>query len=427
LSNRDYSSVLNESSCLDQENKILKTILDFQRSLVHIAAGGGGFEGILKALERHFHFPVAVFDNLLVSFAGYPEDTDSQFTELFFKNPEIKHLAVVGRVKCLETAVGEHLLVAPIFGSERHFGYLCGLLKNRNLTEWEKSLFDYAAEVLVMEWIKDEAIRESQERLKGIFFEEVLSGEMNVRLVQQARLLGLDVDDYYLVMQIREVNHAGKLSIIPPTAVKIERLLRQIGSGGLLLPYHKRLIAIIHLPVNSTKGERQKLIRALINKLNEEKNMQIGLGRLFKGLSSVEKSYKDAQQCMQLFDVHSPCKPVIYFGDLGAVRFFLQHDKEELENYFYELLGPLMDYDEEKNTQLLHTLLVYIRHKGIIKEITDELNVHYNTLYYRLNRIQKIIGCTFGDDKDWFAVKLACEIYNFLGPDFLKKKERYLC
>ena len=49
-----------------------------------------------------------------------------------------------------------------------------------------------------------------------------------------------------------------------------------------------------------------------------------------------------------------------------------------------------------------------------LSQLVTELNIHHNTLYYRISRIEEILGVSFKDYESWFNIQLACKIYQFI-------------
>lgn len=79
----------------------------------------------------------------------------------------------------------------------------------------------------------------------------------------------------------------------------------------------------------------------------------------------------------------------------------------ELEGFSLEILGRLMDYDNEKKGELLHTLTVFVTEKGSHEEIAKRLYIHVNTLKYRLQKIQDLLGMSLDNPEERFNVQLA--------------------
>ena len=120
----------------------------------------------------------------------------------------------------------------------------------------------------------------------------------------------------------------------------------------------------------------------------------------------------DAEKCLGLLE-QTPDQTVISFINAGIYRFLLQHSDEELDLFIEDILGPLIEYDHKRNSELLRTLASYVSHDKDLKNITRELNIHHNTLYYRLKRIQDILEVDTSNIDDWFNVQLAYHVYKY--------------
>lgn len=74
-----------------------------------------------------------------------------------------------------------------------------------------------------------------------------------------------------------------------------------------------------------------------------------------------------------------------------------------LEHYsagFYEhpAIRSIMEYDREFNTDYLKTLRLYLDHFCNLKETAADLDIHYNTMKYRVSMIEKIMDRSLRDD-----------------------------
>lgn len=84
---------------------------------------------------------------------------------------------------------------------------------------------------------------------------------------------------------------------------------------------------------------------------------------------------------------------VVLAKDLGVYRLLakLGHDPE-LAEFLREQLGPLLDYDASRGSDLVHTLDCYLQ-SGMAKSATAvSLGVRRQTLYDRLARIEEVLG-----------------------------------
>jgi DNA-binding PucR family transcriptional regulator len=55
-------------------------------------------------------------------------------------------------------------------------------------------------------------------------------------------------------------------------------------------------------------------------------------------------------------------------------------------------LGPLLDYDRRRGTQLVTTAWTFLENDGSMAAAADALHIHTNTLRQRLDRIDNVLG-----------------------------------
>lgn len=77
---------------------------------------------------------------------------------------------------------------------------------------------------------------------------------------------------------------------------------------------------------------------------------------------------------------------------------------------FVEALARLNHYDTSHQSSMVATLKAYLRHVGNVAEIARELQIHGNSVRYRLSRIGEITGCDLTRSSDRTFLALALEI-----------------
>jgi hypothetical protein len=83
---------------------------------------------------------------------------------------------------------------------------------------------------------------------------------------------------------------------------------------------------------------------------------------------------------------------------------------DELRRFSTRLLGPLVDYDERHGTALVQTLTAYLDAAGSPTATARALNLHINSLYYRLQRIAELGRIDTDDPEVRFALQLALRV-----------------
>ena len=100
---------------------------------------------------------------------------------------------------------------------------------------------------------------------------------------------------------------------------------------------------------------------------------------------------------------------------LGIERLFpMFTDMDELASFAKKFISPLLDYDKEKNAEMVKTLDVFLKNKFNKAKSANDLSVHINTLNYRLLKIQEMLNVDFEDMESCTLLYLALRI---VGPD----------
>jgi DNA-binding PucR family transcriptional regulator len=99
---------------------------------------------------------------------------------------------------------------------------------------------------------------------------------------------------------------------------------------------------------------------------------------------------------------------VTVFDQLGVYRILAEaQDTGTIERFVREWLGPLLDHDAARRTDLVPTLSSYLEHGGSYDAAAKAVAVHRSTLKYRLQRIREISGLDLSDPETQFSLQLA--------------------
>jgi purine catabolism regulator len=104
--------------------------------------------------------------------------------------------------------------------------------------------------------------------------------------------------------------------------------------------------------------------------------------------------------------------PVAHHGQ--AASLFGPRSPGEAQMTVDEILGTILDYDQEHGTELLHSLRVFLQCNRSWKRATAELFVHKQTLVYRIQRVEQMTGRKLTDTGDVAELWLALRAYEML-------------
>ncbi|MDB5078158.1 MAG: hypothetical protein JWP00_82 [Chloroflexi bacterium] len=146
-------------------------------------------------------------------------------------------------------------------------------------------------------------------------------------------------------------------------------------------------------------------------------SVSAGLGRFQEGgVEGLPKQSAEAEKAVMMgLRLFGPGQ-LTYFGDLGVYRLLLTiGNNRELREFYQEVLGRLLEHDSRNGGELMRTLEAYFRYQGSPSEMARKIDVHRNTLLYRLRRIQDITGFDLEDSETALALHLALRIQEVLG------------
>ncbi|WP_423185149.1 PucR family transcriptional regulator [Arthrobacter sp. NyZ413] len=109
---------------------------------------------------------------------------------------------------------------------------------------------------------------------------------------------------------------------------------------------------------------------------------------------------------------------IVYYGENRPL--FLPATISDAENVVRTILGPLIDYDERNGTDLVDSLHVFFEANRSWQMASKMLQVHKQTVVYRMRRISELTGRRLDELDDIAELHLALRTLQLLG-----KKYRY--
>ena len=132
----------------------------------------------------------------------------------------------------------------------------------------------------------------------------------------------------------------------------------------------------------------------------------VGLSsRPVAGVGRVPDAVREAR--LALRSARAGGRRVVPYGDNDAP--FLPRTVGEASAVVDRILGPLLAYDAEHSSELVHSLEEFLRANRSWQRAAETLYVHKQTLVYRIKRIEELTGRRLDDTADvaelWFALQ----------------------
>ena len=156
------------------------------------------------------------------------------------------------------------------------------------------------------------------------------------------------------------------------------------------------LIALAGLPREGTRSARASLLEAL-GSLEVPEGSAVAIGPLGQGIGEAAWSMAEARRTLDLAPragrSAGGSRHVLDAEAFGVERLAAESlDAAARRDYVRRTLGPVLEHDEQRNSQLLHTLTVWLDSGCNTAQAARELHLERQSMYHRLQRIFDLCG-----------------------------------
>jgi hypothetical protein len=300
----------------------------------------------------------------------------------------------------------EHELAHPIAPGTEVLGVLQSDVPAALATAELSACLEYGARIVGIELVRERASLETRWSLEADLLTELIEAgdQISERLEQRARHAGFDLARGWqvLVLESDDGAVAGEL-------VAAARRPSSTGERSMSCLLGERLAVAV---CDEPSGAQDTKLRHL-------QRVARGLGVCVRaGVSSSVVDFacgvRQAEAALRL----AACGPhagAVYHEQLGSLRFLLNGPNQvELVSLARTRIGPLVEHDRQRHTDLLKTLRVFLDEGGNRRRAAERCHVHQSTIKYRLRRIRELLDCDLADADVRFDLMLALKVLELL-------------
>jgi sugar diacid utilization regulator len=287
------------------------------------------------------------------------------------------------------------------------FGVLLLADAEEKAGDLEADVLEYGAVILAMELTRLQTLANTTLRLGDDLIVRLISDPDLENALARVRASGWEFQGLHnvAVMEMVKPGPDGNDALF--SAARRAAPDDDIGS---LMARHNGGVVII------AKSERRwnHFHRALTSEL-DGRGCRIGIGGACQGPADFPRSYQEAKLCLRLRETVLSADGVISFDQLGVYQILAGVEQTgTVERFVQQWVGPLLEYDSRRHAQLFETLSRYLECGRNHVATAHALNVHRNTLKYRLQRIEQISGNDLSDPDTTFNLQLATRAWSTL-------------
>ncbi|WP_059172880.1 CdaR family transcriptional regulator [Bacillus sp. FJAT-27445] len=323
------------------------------------------------------------------------------------------------RVKCNnEIGLGNRVAIS-IRNQEEVLGFIWALEVDRILEDKDFLLLKSAAESAKSKLLQLQIRKNRKEDRKQELFWKLLTGHLNDNLeitdnfeqlkINPAPAFVIAAFDFAKNISIQEEK---RISYLLYTYQEIKPMLHTIDCNHLIL-----LIGIQDETGNSCKVDRfyGSFAGKLASHLSSPIAVRPAFSSVFSDYCQSARAYQEALAVLSIKDKFPEETGKIHsYSKLGIYQLMdIVLEKRKDSRYENHSISQLAVYDKKNNTNLVETLEVFLTKDGNVNDASRTLNVHANTLNYRLKRISEIGEINFRDPNQKMLLYLDLKLTKF--------------
>lgn len=314
------------------------------------------------------------------------------------------------------------------------------------LSPFRRAVMVELGEACALERAREEVRIETESRLRGDLFEELMAGEVVSResLVRRARHLGADLSRgaVALIGRLQDPHTEGRVI----TDQRLVRRFLQQARAAMDLHWPRalvdwndgRLLALlppgVSAPDDPTREEVEahaftlgKRLLAATRETVPGLALTLALSRYTPEPERLGAALDEARLALSIGERLGRTGEVVTFEETGTYKLLFQifaDRPEELTSFYDQTIAPLVRYDEQYQTELVGTLATYLGNDCNLAATASTLYTHRHTVRYRLDRIAELSGLDISKTDDREKLSLGLKAMRLLGRRVATVAER---
>ncbi|MEV5969863.1 GAF domain-containing protein [Streptomyces sp. NPDC051921] len=289
--------------------------------------------------------------------------------------------------------------VAPVIAGSEDLGVLV-VRAATPLTGEDERLLELAAQSVAFLLLMQRSTAVAEGPVRDELLDDLLAEPQHApqQIAQRARRLGIDLrKPHVLVVARPEGGEQGRAVVWASSYAYRMAGLKTVQGGCivLLLPGLDASAA-----AKAVSGELAPLL-----------GHPVSVGAAGPGWSpdSVGRLYQEAMRCLDALSALGGTGAAASMDDLGFLGLLLSDD-HDVDGFIESAIGPVLDYDAERFTDLTRTLEAYFASGASPTNAAEALHVHPNTVSRRLERIGELLGAEWQKPGQVLEVQLALRL-----------------
>ena len=426
------------TALLDRQARTVRRTDEVHRALAAIVLAGGDLPQIADEVGRLLDAAVLICspDGRVQAHGGMTE-AQRRFAALPLYDQ-------TGRFRIEQISSGStaapwsgELVSVPIVAGGVDHGRIVAYRAPGALPPPGKQALERAATVAALAIVKQLAVSAVESKFRGDFLRDVLAGTAGElpEVIEHCADLGWDIDRPMVVV-VAQLDPDDRLPAHEPRAVlrspherftsAWQQVVRSYDRAAPVVGFRQEVVSLlpIELPPDPDTAETRRIAATAVQRVvtavsgdrgGGRRSFCAGVSRVISGPAGVAEAYLQARKAVVVGRRTRGHGTVAHFDSLGVHRLLsLVPDPAELRAFADEVLRELAANTSEA-ADLRHTLQTLLDTNLNVAETARALHFHYNTLRYRIGKLERIVGPFTTDPHLRLDVALALQVVEMRG------------
>ncbi|WP_167759495.1 GAF domain-containing protein [Mycobacterium sp. PS03-16] len=276
---------------------------------------------------------------------------------------------------------------------------------------------EHAAVVTALELLRSRTAAQVEQRLRGSLVADLLSadGDDLADLLDRARRLGWDLSGPQALLAVRGFGSGSGGPATERLLAATDRLVSRLAPRPLVAVHRGDLVLVS--PTGDGAGAARHLAARLVDSLTGAALVERAVAAVAAAgaVADLPATFRTLRGALDLA-VPGATSSVIDLQDMAIDHLLLQlDDPERLRAFARAALGPALDYDRQRGTELLRTARALLDQDLDRRRTAALLHLHPNTVQQRIRRLEDLTGLRLTRPRDLLQLTAALTVAQIAG------------
>lgn len=304
-------------------------------------------------------------------------------------------------------------------------GFISILEDFRKFTDNDIKLFNVLCKAITSEMRNGSYIKQIRDHKYENFIIELINGTIRKELIENyLRQLELRFKSNFFILNVQFLDDINDQSIF--YIEYLTETLAKIVSNGKCVAFNNSLVVLIS---QESKDLIDEKFVSTISAFLEEKNLVAGISHCFNNLENTSRFYNQATEAIRIGKRLDKNKRIYDYVFYSCYHLLDEIDKiENLMDFCNPKLIEIIEYDRLYHSNNALTIYAYLTSGLDFVLAAQKLDIHRNSVKYRINKIEELFNIDFNDTNIVFSFALSFRILIYtekLSFDHLKSIEPF--